>query len=118
MAPMQMPELAGDRLSDDLQSHESRVLRPGSRGRRLPRPEWAEKSAIGLLEEVRPVDRAETRHVVVAGHGVDRETGGEVERSEDVGVTVAQGARVDPIGEVRPDNTGLVDVQDVMEGCL
>src|ERR1035437_2933812 len=78
---------------------------------------WAGKSAIGLLEEVHPVDRAVTRHVVVAGHGVDRETGGEVEGSEDVGVTVAQGARVDPLGEVRPDNAGLVDVQDVMEGA-
>src|SRR5664280_1802528 len=57
-----------------------RFLAEPSAQTRLPRwtsplTQWVRKDAIELLEEVSPVDRSDTGHVVVSDDGVDREAG-------------------------------------------
>src|SRR5450759_830839 len=76
--------------------------------------QWVRKDAIGLLEEVGPVDRADAGHVVVTNDGVDREAGSEVERPESIRVP---GGRIDGVVVVRPDHADVGDVLNVMEGA-
>src|SRR5450759_372064 len=76
--------------------------------------QWVRKDAIGLLEEVGPVDRADAGHVVITDDGMDREASSEIERSEPIRVP---GGRIDGVVEVGPDHADVGDVLNVIEGA-